>query len=54
MIAAASKSQKEYNLVQMTPSIVPGVDASPLMTWGDIEGTPLVLDVKATPGTLCS
>ncbi|XP_065663372.1 splicing factor ESS-2 homolog [Hydra vulgaris] len=30
-----------------TPSPAPGVDASPLMTWGEIEGTPLRLD--ATP-----
>lgn len=34
----------------MTPLIVPGVDASPLMTWGDIEGTPRMLDPLATPG----
>ena len=29
-----------------------GVDASPLMTWGEIEGTPLRLetDIIATPG----
>ncbi len=29
-----------------------GVDASPLMTWGTIEGTPLQIDidVSATPG----
>eukprot|EP00794_Sanderia_malayensis_P013759 gene13759-15198_t len=31
-----------------TPSPAPGVDASPLMTWGEIEGTPLRID--ATPG----
>ncbi len=31
---------------------IPGVDASPLMTWGTIEGTPLHIDtdVTATPG----
>ena len=29
-----------------------GVDASPLMTWGEVEGTPLRLetDIVATPG----
>lgn len=43
-------SMKDFELVQMTPSIAPGVDASPLMTWGDIEGTPMVLDASATPG----
>ena len=30
-----------------------GVDASPLMTWGTVDGTPMRLDgdVTATPGT---
>uniref|UniRef100_M4C2B2 Uncharacterized protein n=1 Tax=Hyaloperonospora arabidopsidis (strain Emoy2) TaxID=559515 RepID=M4C2B2_HYAAE len=27
----------------MTPLIAPGVHGSPLMTWGEIEGTPAVL-----------
>ena len=27
-----------------------GVDASPLMTWGSIEGTPLLLETDVTPG----
>lgn len=31
------------------PSPVPGVDASPLMTWGEVEGTPLQLDGSQTP-----
>jgi protein DGCR14 len=36
--------------VAMTPIIEPGaVGASPLTTWGDIDGTPLVLDPTATP-----
>ncbi|XP_076106324.1 splicing factor ESS-2 homolog isoform X1 [Mytilus galloprovincialis] len=37
-----------------TPSPAPGVDESPLMTWGEIEGTPFRLDpadaISATPG----
>lgn len=34
-----------------TPSIEPGVDASPLMTWGTIEGTPeRVPTAPPTPG----
>ncbi|XP_065890184.1 splicing factor ESS-2 homolog [Dysidea avara] len=34
-----------------TPDIRPGVDMSPLMTWGSIEDTPLKVDeVMATPG----
>lgn len=48
----STTTQDDYALVQMTPSIVPGVDASPLMTWGDIEGTPMLLDARATPGTI--
>ncbi|XP_052074632.1 splicing factor ESS-2 homolog isoform X2 [Mytilus californianus] len=37
-----------------TPSPAPGVDESPLMTWGEIESTPFRLDpadaITATPG----
>lgn len=32
-----------------TPKIHPGVDASPLMTWGSIEGTPFHLETDVTP-----
>jgi protein DGCR14 len=32
-----------------TPSPAPGVDASPFMTWGEIEGTPLRLEAEDTP-----
>lgn len=32
-----------------TPSPSPGVDQSPLMTWGEIEGTPFRLDGGDTP-----
>lgn len=32
-----------------TPSPAPGVDATPLMTWGEIEGTPFRLDGSDTP-----
>ncbi|XP_068759311.1 splicing factor ESS-2 homolog [Montipora capricornis] len=39
---------KGYGFVA-TPSPVPGVDASPLMTWGSIEGTPFRLDGGDTP-----
>ncbi|KAK7026488.1 DiGeorge syndrome critical region protein 14 [Halocaridina rubra] len=31
------------------PSPVPGVDASPLMTWGEVEGTPFLLEGSQTP-----
>ncbi|RLN51401.1 hypothetical protein BBJ29_000666 [Phytophthora kernoviae] len=46
---ANSTPQKDYSLVPMTPLIAPGIDASPLMTWGDIEGTPMILGSRATP-----
>ena len=32
-----------------TPSPAPGVGESPLMTWGEIEGTPFRLDGSDTP-----
>ena len=31
--------------------ITTGVDASPLMTWGTIEGTPFRLETDITPNT---
>ncbi|KAG3225985.1 hypothetical protein PC129_g3429 [Phytophthora cactorum] len=49
-----ASSRKDYSLVPMTPLIAPGVDASPLMTWGDIEGTPMILSSQATPGRIQS
>jgi protein DGCR14 len=38
-----------YSFVR-TPSPAPGVDESPFMTWGEIDGTPLRLDPDETPG----
>ncbi|KAI1721562.1 nuclear protein es2 domain-containing protein [Ditylenchus destructor] len=34
-----------------TPTPMPGVDESPLMTWGEIEGTPFRLDAPDIPET---
>lgn len=34
---------------ERTPSPCPGVDESPLMTWGEIDGTPFRLDGGDTP-----
>lgn len=42
------KSENGYSFVK-TPSPAPGVDESPFMTWGAIEGTPLRLDLEETP-----
>ncbi|TKR77460.1 hypothetical protein L596_018431 [Steinernema carpocapsae] len=39
--------------ILVTPSPMPGVDESPLMTWGEIEGTPFMLDgsdINIAPG----
>jgi protein DGCR14 len=41
--AAVAPGTRGYGYMK-TPRIVPGVDASPLMTWGDIASTPLRLD----------
>ncbi|XP_073948442.1 ess-2 splicing factor homolog [Choristoneura fumiferana] len=48
--ASASQPASEYALVE-PPSPQPGAgpDASPLMTWGHIEGTPFRLDGSDTP-----
>ncbi|XP_068224279.1 splicing factor ESS-2 homolog [Palaemon carinicauda] len=37
-----------YSFVS-APSPVPGVDASPFMTWGEVDGTPIQLDGNQTP-----
>ncbi|KAF2357378.1 Nuclear protein DGCR14 [Trinorchestia longiramus] len=37
-----------YNFVG-DASPAPGVEESPLMTWGEVEGTPFMLDKSATP-----
>jgi protein DGCR14 len=43
------KADNGYRFVR-TPSPAPGVDESPFMTWGEIEGTPLRLDADDRPG----
>ncbi|CAI5741358.1 unnamed protein product [Hyaloperonospora brassicae] len=37
------ENARDYSLIPMTPLIAPGVHGSPLMTWGEIEGTPAEL-----------
>ncbi len=50
---AAGAPGGEYSVLA-TPSFTPGVEESPFMTWGDLEGTPLRLDpgddVAVDPG----
>ncbi|KAL1307210.1 hypothetical protein HN51_049184 [Arachis hypogaea] len=45
---SAKKAENGYSFVK-TPSPAPGVDESPFITWGEIEGTPLRLDPEETP-----
>ncbi|KAL3631123.1 hypothetical protein CASFOL_024107 [Castilleja foliolosa] len=42
------KADNGYNFVK-TPSPAPGLDESPFITWGEIEGTPLRLEAEDTP-----
>ncbi|KAI9347836.1 nuclear protein Es2-domain-containing protein [Pilaira anomala] len=39
-----------YNLVASTPNLSPTRVGSPLMTWGSIEGTPMLISGSETPG----
>ncbi|KAJ4770140.1 Protein DGCR14 [Rhynchospora pubera] len=53
-IESDKKADNGYSFVK-TPSPAPGVDESPFMTWGEIDGTPLRLDLDddalGTPGS---
>lgn len=44
----SSSQVRGFNFVK-TPSPCPGVQDSPMMTWGEIEGTPFRLDGSDTP-----
>lgn len=49
-LLAGTADASGYEEVPMTPSRVPGVDGdSPQVTWGSIDGTPMILDPRATP-----
>lgn len=47
-VESAKKAENGYSFVK-TPSPAPGVDESPFITWGEIEGTPLRLETEDTP-----
>lgn len=53
-VESGKKADNGYSFVK-TPSPAPGADESPFMTWGEIEGTPLRLDLDdgtlGTPGS---
>lgn len=45
---SGKKAENGYSFIR-TPSPAPGVDESPFITWGEIEGTPLRLEPEDTP-----
>ena len=46
------QQQRQQRLVSMTPSPMPGAGGdSPMFTWGEVDGTPLLLDPSKTPTT---
>ncbi|KAE8676321.1 putative WRKY transcription factor [Hibiscus syriacus] len=47
-VESGKKAENGYSFVR-TPSPAPGVDGSPFITWGEIEGTPLRLEPEDTP-----
>lgn len=47
-VESAKKAENGYSFVK-TPSPAPGADESPFITWGEIEGTPLRLELEDTP-----
>ncbi|PIN25334.1 Nuclear protein ES2 [Handroanthus impetiginosus] len=47
-VESEKKADNGYSFVK-TPSPAPGVDESPFITWGEIEGTPLRLEPEETP-----
>lgn len=47
-VESEKKAENGYSFVR-TPSPAPGVDESPFITWGEIEGTPLRLEPEDTP-----
>lgn len=47
-VESSKKAEDGYSFV-CTPSPAPGVDESPFITWGEIEGTPLRLEAEDTP-----
>ncbi|KAG1473278.1 hypothetical protein G6F56_001039 [Rhizopus delemar] len=48
--AVGSPSLRGYDLVEATPTLNSQQVGTPQMTWGAIEGTPLLIEGSATPG----
>ncbi|CAH2054570.1 unnamed protein product [Thlaspi arvense] len=47
-VESDKRADNGYSFVR-TPSPAPGLDESPFITWGEIEGTPMRLDAEDTP-----
>ncbi|KAJ4893131.1 DGCR14-related [Raphanus sativus] len=47
-VESDKRGDNGYSFVR-TPSPAPGLDESPFVTWGEIEGTPMRLDPEDTP-----
>ncbi|GAB2256854.1 hypothetical protein Droror1_Dr00022913 [Drosera rotundifolia] len=47
-VESEKKAENGYSFVR-TPSPMPGVDGSPFITWGEVDGTPLRLEPEDTP-----
>ncbi|ORY96707.1 nuclear protein DGCR14 [Syncephalastrum racemosum] len=48
--AAGDETFRGYDLVESTPVIAPSEMGTPIMTWGEIEGTPMAIHGSQTPG----
>lgn len=49
LVKGSKGGKRDYNYVA-TPLPVAGVNVSPIMTWGELGGTPIKLDGNMTPG----
>ncbi|KAI8140675.1 nuclear protein DGCR14 [Fennellomyces sp. T-0311] len=45
-----NSNYRGYRLVDSTPTLTPSRAGTPLMTWGSIEGTPMLISGSDTPG----
>ncbi|KAG0168427.1 DiGeorge syndrome critical region protein 14 [Apophysomyces sp. BC1034] len=48
--ASSSADFRGYNLVPSTPTLSPSRMGTPIMTWGSVEGTPMLIQGSETPG----
>ena len=42
---------RHYGFVEMTPSPDAALEKSPMMTWGKIDGTPMILPISSSPAS---